>query len=233
MKRLTKILKNQYISSIIIGFFFFFLPSVYSFIKSFTADESFHELFMSIWTYKIELWIIFLIAFILSLLFSFKSLKKKKNVFNYDSKSITLDQKLFDKIQYELLPQDGTIYWLRTHNFGSSFQSKYLDSLYKFENESLKSDFEFLNPELEILKNELSKEINIFLEALVSKTFVVKEELLSTSTHFSLKNPQEHQKDMENLNNLADQVCLKYDSLIKICRRKIILETFPQKKIPN
>jgi ABC-type multidrug transport system fused ATPase/permease subunit len=223
MKKTSKIFKKQYLSSIIIGFFFFFLPTLISYLKSLRKNESFSEIFKLFWTYKIELWIILLVSFILTLLAIFigQFFKKKKDKFKYDSSSLALDTKLFNKISRQLLPQDQTIYWLRTHHFNSSFPKKYLDQLYTFKDESLSSDFEFLNPKLEVIKNELFEVIINFNRAIGTHTFSTGPNSQSIPTEWRYERSKRYTEAVCEMNELANKVCSNYDLLIKSCRRII------------
>lgn len=223
MKRIKKILKNQYVSGVIIGVFLIFLTTFISYVKSLSTDESFTELFKTFWTYKIELWLILLIIFVISILIIFiiQFFKKKKSSFKYDSNSVTLDRKLFNRIIKELLPQDGTILWLRTHNFGSSFPDIRTDPLYTFETENLKSDFEFLNPKLEKLKTELLNSILTLNKGIATHTFEAGPDFQSIPSEWKTEQRERYTNAVDELNKLGGNVCVNYDILIKTCRRII------------
>ena len=120
-----------------------------------------------------------------------------------------------------MLIQEGTIYWLRAHNFGSSFPDKILDPLYTFEQESFKSDFEFLNPEIESLKNNLLQNIKEFNQAIITNTFGAGPNFQSVPKEWTYEQPERHDKAVNHLNNLADNICMSYDTLIKYGRRTL------------
>jgi hypothetical protein len=217
-----RILKNQYISSIIIGSFFFALPTLISLIKSLIYKKSFSDSFNSFWTIKIELWIILLSLFLFAMSYTFiKSIRKRKVKFKYDNDSLKVDRNLFQKIHLNLLPQSGTIQWLRMHNFGESFKDELLDPLLIIGNENFKSDFEFLNPKLEELKTSLIDDIENFNSVITSQTFRHGPHSQSVPKEWVYEQPERYDRVVNELNNLANSICKRYDNLIRLARKTL------------
>ena len=217
---MKKFFSNQYVSNIIIGLLFFILPSLIPLVKSKINNESFIKEFEIFWTYKIDLWFYILTIFlIVILLIAVFKVWSKRTIIKYDSESIKVDRQLFNKIHEEMLRQDGTIYWLRSQHFGSAFLDKYMHPLIAFEHESFKSNFEFLNPKLESLKNKLVNNIKEFNESLTSNTFGHGKNGQSVPPEWRYEQKERYEKAVEELNKLADDICNNYDNFIRTGRK--------------
>ena len=65
-----------------------------------------------------------------------------------------MDQELFRKIRKDILPQEGTIKILRKFDAAIPFRMEDLDDLGKYIYFSDDSDFEFMNPDLNLISKE-------------------------------------------------------------------------------
>lgn len=215
---MKRFFNNQYVSNIIIGILFLILSNVIPLIKSRIKNESFAKEFKLFWTYKIDLWIYVLTIFLLIMIFTIYNVLKKKN-FKYDTETIKIDRRLFQKIQKELLHQEGAIYWLRTQHFGSAFLDKYVVPLTNFEHECFKSDFEFLNPELESLKKEMFDSVKKFNETLTANTFGHGKNCQTVPPEWRYEQKERYEIAVRELNRLAEEICKNYDNFIRKGRK--------------
>lgn len=197
---------------------------VYNYIKSKTLNISFKKSFIEFWTTDIELWIAALALFLsLSLIWLIRQYgKNKKKKFLYDEKSLQLDIALFNRIRNELLPQDGTIYWLRYNNFaGFSFLNEKIDQLSEIEYEAKKSDFEFLNPELEEIKEDMIYEIETFTDLIAGNTFQTTNGRQTVPPEWETEQTDRFNEVVNDIHNVKHRICDKYDKLIKVGRRTL------------
>ena len=223
MKKLSfkKLLKNQYVSGLIVGIVLFILSNSIPLLKSLISDQSLSETFSSFWRYKVELWLVLLCIFIILLISLLINSIRLRKTFKYDDDSIILDKKLFNIIREKYLTQDGTIYWLRTHHFGGSFSDKIHTPLFEIQEVSFQSDFEFLNPILESLKNELIEDIKNFNSLIVNQTFRHGPNSQAVPSEWFHEQPDRYNKVVNELNDLADIICEKYDKFIRYGRRTL------------
>lgn len=209
---------SKVISAIIIAFG----TVVYNLVISKTEKIDFKTAFINFWTSSVQLWVVVLlfIAYLIATLL-IKNFKNKKVVkYEYNDNTLKLDLELFNKIKNDLLPQDGAIYWLRHNNFaGFSFNVEKLDQLDYIEHEAKKSDFEFLNPELEKLKTELLKEIEAFTTLMATNTFPTKNGLQSIPSEWEREQPDRFRKVVNEVHENKHRLCEKYDELIRNGRR--------------
>lgn len=144
----------------------------------------------------------------------------KKSSFKYDDETIKLDRQVFEKIRTGLLPQTGAIYFLRHNNFaGFSFKTESIDDLDNFEHECKKSDFEFLNPDLEKIKLELLSSVAHFTRQIGLQTFSTTNGRQTVPPEWEVEQSERFWKVVNDLHNTKFQICDKYDELIKLGRR--------------
>lgn len=138
-----------------------------------------------------------------------------------------LDIKLFERITEELLPQGGVIHFLRKHDFGIGvYQKMYDDYIIPLHDivikESKRSDFEFINPELELIKNKLVQSIADFTGLISTHAFPARngrldwfpiEEDLKYSSD-AIKR-EKRKKIIDNINNTTTEIHDTYDELVR------------------
>lgn len=106
----------------------------------------------------------------------------------------------------------------RTHYFSdSSFEKDKVDAFLDVQDENQKSDFEFLNPKLEELKNGV-------FEALANMLLTIRNNVCGTSYRGWLRVPSEwsiehRARACEQIHLAENDLCLKYDELIRQGRR--------------
>ncbi|MEZ4803269.1 MAG: hypothetical protein R2797_10900 [Gelidibacter sp.] len=197
------------------------LSIIYNLIISLLNNVDFRIAFINFWNFKLKLWQVLVVVILLFLIKIFinKVSRQEYRQYIYDDDSLKLDINLFNKIRNELLPQDGTISFLRHHNFGASFIERTFDPLFNFAYESSKSDFEFLNPEIEKFKLELVDSIKKFNDLLTTNTFSNGPNSQSVPKEWIYEQTERHTKVVKELNDYADKICADYDNLIKLCRK--------------
>ncbi len=159
------------------------------------------------------------------------------------SRVAQLDTKLFAEIR-GILPSDGAVDFLRTHDYAASFPRRYHDQLTDFVRCSSRAEFEFFDKEMEELKLRLTDTIRQFGSVLGSETFTLKTdpqwsrvppdddpEAIAALSYMA-KDEEEFQHLLTNqrekvtkaradLNNLADEICSIYDDFIRTGRRTL------------
>lgn len=211
---------NDPVWSKIIGSALYALISVpISGIRSLIESENFLTTFYRFWTQQFSLWIFAVSALLLVLLPIIIEKFKGPPTFVYDEGSLNLDKALFEKIRKVMLPQHGTIAFLRAHDFASRFQLASLNNFDSVAQEFEHPDFEFLNPSLEQIKNELIDEIDRFINYSKNNTFMEPDGSQSVPREWDHDNSGRFWPIVKELNQRATNVCSKYDELIKTGRR--------------
>ena len=184
----------------------FVLTIIWSMISAKQNQINFKTAFVNFWSYKISLWIVVVIAILLLIIYwgwKYCGLNK----FVYDDETIKLDKAMFDKIRNELLPQEGTIGFLRHNNFaGFSFDLEKIDDLDNIEYEDRKSDFEFLNPDLEKIKIELINKISHFTSEISMNTFPTNAGFQSVPSEWEVEQPERFWTIVNSLHSTASEI---------------------------
>lgn len=118
---------------------------------------------------------------------------------------------------------DDVQYFLSDLDFASSyFTSDNFDPLYKFCELCDKPDYEFIDSDLEILKQSLKSATAEFLHYLSIKTFPNGPNAFSVPMEWANEQPKKFEKIVRNLNEMANDVWQKYCDFIKSARRKLV-----------
>lgn len=163
----------------------------------------------------------------------------------YDRQS-KKDKELIEKI-FNLLPfESGTLYFLRKHDFGSRYENGTTKPIWELQSFLNEQSYFFINKKLEKARNLLKKDINDF-EALISKYMfvsdrikgywelanpdeVIREKVMYRKSvgkemsedeynEYSQMVRNKHNKIVEDLNLLANNICKNYDNLASLARR--------------
>jgi len=211
---------SKVISAAIIGL----LTILYNIIIAIIENIDFITAFNEFWTIEIPLWTLILVLAFVTVIITINSLKRKhestpENKFLYDENSINLDKQLFNKIRNELITQEN-IRWLKINNFaGFSFYADKLQPFDKFEYEAKKSDFEFLNPEIEKVNIDLKHSVENLSNILSGNIFSEGDNRLSVPSEWEVEQPERFWKAVDEIHAASQNVGNKYDELIKIGRR--------------
>ncbi len=125
----------------------------------------------------------------------------------------------------EVVPSGGTISFLRTNNFGVSFSWKRLNDIERFLRERDGPDYEFLDPELETVRNTLQKNCRGLLNALAINTHPthIQTDRNAVPGNWKIEAPERFGRIVEEINTAADAVCNAYDELVRLARKKLAL----------
>lgn len=219
MKQLKKIWADPVWSKVIAAIILTIGAVIWTLISAKINDIDFQTAWTNFWTFNIQLWWL-TIGLIVSLLLFWLQQYFKKSSFQYDDETIKLDRQVFEKIRTELLPQTGSIYFLRHNNFaGFSFDAANIDDLDNFEHECKNSDFEFLNPDLEKIKLELLSAVAHFTGQIGVQTFLTNNGRQTIPPEWEHEQPERFWKVVHDFYKTKSQICEKYDELIKLSRR--------------
>lgn len=219
MKQLKKIWADPVWSKVISAIIIAIGAVIWTLISAKINDIDFQTAWINFWTFNIQLWWLTIGIIILLLLLWLRQIFKKSS-FQYDDETIKLDRQIFEKIRTELLPQTGAISFLRHNNFaGFSFNTNSIEDLDNFEYECKKSDFEFINPDLEKIKIELLNSVDHFTGKIAIQTFPTNNGRQTVPPEWELEQPERFWEVVNDLHKTKFQICDKYDELIKLGRR--------------
>ncbi len=171
-------------------------------------------------SYRIPIYslIIILLAIILCSTI-IKRRRKQWKPFKYTEKTLKQDLDLFNQIKTELI-NEKRLYNLKKNVFSSLFHHDDLEFIYEIREANQNPEFEFLNPRLEILKEEWVASIEELDKALSKNIFGRRDSpgYLEIPREWTTKR-YEAEKLIEKKTEI---VCQKYDLLIKIGRRELL-----------
>jgi len=126
------------------------------------------------------------------------------------------DLNVYKKI-LEILPSNGSILFIRQHDFGASFEVDQLQDFYNFLEYSLRPEIRFIGKKLERLRKKLVDNTSVFNSYLGTHTW----RLTSSNSRINkMKDPdefssdEEYSKEKEKINELSALVCQSYDDLV-------------------
>jgi HNH endonuclease len=123
----------------------------------------------------------------------------------------------------KIMPWDGTITFLRQFDFaGGLFERKSINELSMFSVQCDNPAFEFIDPDLEGLRVQLSEKIAQMRSLVGLKTFPSHMDgYNSVPSEWEEENPKRFHDSVNLLNDAADNVCQAYDALVKTSIRKL------------
>jgi hypothetical protein len=122
----------------------------------------------------------------------------------------------------ETVPSNGSIRFLRTNNFGFSFESARLEDINRFTYDRNGPDHEFLDPELETARKTFRGSCLSLLRALNGHSFVTnREDREGVPSEWQEKDPERFYRAVDELNKAADVLCGSYDQLVRMARKKL------------
>ena len=220
MEKIKKIWNDPVGSKVIAALIITIFGLIYTYISSSVNNIDFGSALMKVLKFKIELWLLLLLSIFTYFTFIVrKRFKKSDPNFTYNQETLALDRKIFQQIRNELLPQSGAISFLRYHSFGGSFPNKSIENLDEIEYKNKKSDFEFINPELEKIKEKLIEKISYFTTTIGGETWSLKSDRQSVPKEWQHEQPERFKRVVNDLNSTAREICEIYDELIKKGRR--------------
>lgn len=215
MNRLLKIWKDPVFSKIISVIIVALLTLLYNFISAKIGKSSFKVEFINFWSYKIALWKTLMILSVFILIFYLKS-----NKFKYDEETLRIDRDFFKKFKNEYLTTEAMLA-TKTNTFSNNpFEAENLHAIIGILDESKKADFEFINPHLNKLKNELINEIENFYS--VTSRFIFgthNSGWLSIPAEWEYTQPARLEEAQKLISKQENVLTEKYEKLITKGRR--------------
>ncbi|WP_106917109.1 hypothetical protein [Chryseobacterium aurantiacum] len=170
-EKLIRIWKDPVWSKIISAVLLAFFAIIYNALIAHYNNTNFSLEFLKFWLAKIDLWIVVLIILVTYVISYYVNKPKAKIKFLYDSETIELDRKLFNRIRNELISKE-TLDDLYNNTFSSSsFEREKFNFINITLSESENPEFEFLNPEMEFAKLELITAIKKFRSSSVGSIY--------------------------------------------------------------
>lgn len=221
MEKIKQIWKDPVWSKVISAGIIGLVILIYNYIFSLITNTDFKTNITEFWNLKISLWVVAVIIVILVTIFTVKKIfnRKGKNNFAYDEKTLELDIAFFNKVRNEMLTMQS-IYWLRNNNFGGrSFQDELLRPLDMIEVEMERPDYDFFNPKLETLLQELMEQIKDFNSFLLPNVFSEGLHRLSVPPEWRHEQPERYDEAVDGIHRRAQKLALKYDEFIRKGRK--------------
>jgi hypothetical protein len=201
----------------IISLITFLYLAANSYLNSISIEESFRSIINS--NAKIVYFLGIIILTILILFFSIKSVNN-----NYSDEEKLIDKQLFLKIKDEILPSNGSISFLRHHNFRGAFRSDNIEDFRTFIYSIENPEFEFIRKILEKKFKSLKSNISNFMLDLAQNTWNVDNPNIDAKRvpkEWEKEQPERYRNTISKLNNYADTICSEYDQFIKLGIRKL------------
>ena len=215
MNKLLKIWKDPVFSKIISGIMIALLTLLYNLICAKIEKSSFEAEFTNFWNYKVELWKTFILLCVFIFMFYLNGIK-----FKYDEETLRIDRDFFNKFRNEYLTTEAMLA-AKTNTFSSNpFEAKHLHAIIGILDENKKADFEFINPHLNTLKNELINEIENFYS--VTSRFIFgthNSGWLSIPTEWEYTQPSRLEEAQRLISKQENILTVRYEKLITKGRR--------------
>lgn len=165
-----------------------------------------------------------IIALVVALIIALIRIYKLKN----DKEKMKYNKKLNSKILREIrkkLYESGSIDFIQTHDFSDAYPVNFFkpinEYLYKTENDP---EFNFLDTDLKILKENLDYHISKFSDVLGNNShdLLVRKDLVGIPKDWRERLPQHRKKIVEEANHHARKIVENYTELIQLARKKQI-----------
>jgi hypothetical protein len=129
------------------------------------------------------------------------------------------DKKVLIKI-LEVMPSNGSILFIREHDFGDSFNVDDLKDLFRFDRLSTRPEIHFLDKKIENLRLSLVSDISKFTSFLGFNSWQTRDGTNKIKEPDEYDDLNEYKKIRDNINELSCMVCDNYDSLIISASKK-------------
>ncbi|WP_345969429.1 hypothetical protein WCX72_08770 [Sulfurimonas sp. HSL1-6] len=145
---------------------------------------------------------------------------KDKTVTN---QSNTHDKELFTKFLNDLPSGEGSIDFLRDHDFHNSFKLAKLDQLRDFARNWDNAEFEFLNKELEKARQDLLQTIFQFIDVSSHHTFPERDGWQTSIPNYTDNGeiPQRAKESIKKMNDLGDNIFAMHQTLIRLGKQQL------------
>jgi hypothetical protein len=137
------------------------------------------------------------------------------------SSYISLDRKTYQRFT-DLLKSDTIMLFLKQNDFGGGpFYDKDYEPIYSFLKECELSEFEFIDTDLEGLRVELQELIVKLAKFIGHHTFSAGPGRQEIPPEWEHSEPDRFEQAINDLNSITDIIWIKYDSFVKLARRKL------------
>lgn len=135
------------------------------------------------------------------------------------------DKSLYEKF-LQKLPSDGSIEFIKHHDFNNSFALDDLEELIDFSNEWINAEYEFINSDLEDIKKELLEKVQDFIYDSSIKTFPLGGgiQTIMNNVDEELNLTQNTQDNIVLLNNYGDDIFEIHQKLVRKGRNVLYVE---------
>lgn len=129
------------------------------------------------------------------------------------------DKSLYEKF-LQKLPSNGSIEFIKHHDFHNSFALNNLQELINFSNEWINAEHEFMNQELEIIRKELLEKIQHFVYDSSMKTYPLGDgiQTIMNNVDEEWNLTQSTQGNIVLLNNYGDDIYDIHQKLVRTGR---------------
>lgn len=193
--KILKLWKDPVWSKIISVIILSSVTIIYNYIISLTEQTEFLSQLQNFFFFKVYLWILILLFFAIYIgyyLMKRIQAKKGKN-YIYDPETLNLDKNLFETIQTKYINRD-VVENLAYNTFSSNpFSIRDIDFINEIIEGNVNPNFEFINPELEKLKQDFIYSIEVLKECIDNNVFSTNAPLGESDTW--LRIPREWELD--------------------------------------
>ena len=221
MEKIKQIWKDPVWSKVISAGIIGLVILIYNYIYSLVTNTNFKTNITAFWNSKISLWVVAVIIIVLVTIFTLIKLsnRKAKDTFAYDEKTLELDIAFFNKIRNEMLTMQS-IYWLRNNNFGGrGFEDELLQPFDNIEIEMERPDYDFFNPKLENLLQELMEPIKDFNSFLLLNVFSEGSHRLTVPPEWRHEQSERYDEAVDGIHRRVQKLTLKYDEFVRNGRK--------------
>lgn len=121
-----------------------------------------------------------------------------------------------------VVPSNGAMKFLRSNNFGFSFDWRDLDEVATFFHDRSGPDHEFLDEQLEAARMRFRESCGTLLSTLALNTFPTNGEHRSAvPDEWEIEDPKRFHKTIRAIHSASDAVCGAYDDLVRLARQKL------------
>jgi hypothetical protein len=122
----------------------------------------------------------------------------------------------------KIVPSNRSIRFLRTNDFGGSFDKARLDDIDAFFHDRNGPDHEFLDSELEAARQEFRKSCKSLFAAFLKHIFPTNTPgWVSVPDEWEAKDRERFDRAIGEIHMAADAVCITYDALVRLARKKL------------
>ena len=133
------------------------------------------------------------------------------------------DKELFKNLLNELPSNEGSINFLREHDFHNSFKIDKLDQIRIFARNWDNAEYGFLNKKLENLRTELLNLIYEFIDVSSHHTFPLANGFQTAIPRYTdnHKIPEKAKEMIKRMNQLGDSIFIKHQELIREAKKTL------------